>query len=447
MGTESCLGSTPDTIGSAALPLARTSSIFILILLASCVADYLSNLLFGRWLGHVAYGDFGVAVSLALLLANAANLGTDESVPRFVPAYLAADRHGHVRGFLQSHLLAIGTLTLLVCLVGYGYYHFARTSEAEHPVALIWWIVPLLGVANFLYHTLANHERSMVRANVLQMVFCPVFMLCAGYLLLSESGLLTGHRAVIAYGVSVVVLLPFYGYLLSRTFPGTIWRAEAVYDLRTWAKTALPMIITTLVYYTLGQTDIYVMEHVGDEEHVGILLACVKTSDFAFLSFTAVSLILSPRISPLVEAGRTSEIQTLIRKSVQLILALSSAVAVLLILFGKPVLALFGREFVEGYPALVILTLGNVVIGALSIAWPLLSYGGHERVPVPGLVVALVLMVVLAELTIPRFGLLAAALCKTCVLIALFAWLSVQLERRMGIRILPRGPLSRSKGV
>lgn len=121
--------------------------------------------------------------------------------------------------------------------------------------------------------------------------------------------------------------------------------------------------------------------------------------------------------------------------AVRLILGVSGAVATLLVLFGKPILGLFGSEFVEGYGALVILSLGNVVIGSLSLAWPLLSYGGHERVPVPGLIVALVLMVALAELTIPAYGLLGAAVSKTSVLIALFAWLALQLNHRMGIRI------------
>jgi O-antigen/teichoic acid export membrane protein len=415
--------------------LVRTSAVFIAILLASYGADYLGQVLFGRWLGAVDYGDFGVSVSLLVLLASLFTFGSDETVPRFLPAYLAEDRHGHVRGFLRGHLAVITVSTLLLCLTGMGAFLFIGWESFDHPVRGIWWILPFVGVGNFLYNLLANHDRSFTVANLVQMVATPLLMTAIGFILLSRNGGLTDHLAVVAYGISVAAILPIYWVLLRRSFPAEVWKSEPSYDLSLWMRTALPIILTALVYYVLGQADIYVMEHVGDEKDVGILLACIKTSDLVFLSYTASLLILSSRISPLVAAGRTEELRLLIRRFVRLIFVLSVLVAVGMIVCGKPMLRLFGAGFEAGYPALVVMAAANVLIGTLSLAWPLLSYSGHERVPVPGFVVALVLLVGLAEVAIPRYGLIGAACCKSLVMALLFAWLAWQVRAKLGIRL------------
>jgi O-antigen/teichoic acid export membrane protein len=418
----------------APVPLLRIALAPLLILLGSNGIDYLSHVLFGRWLGEADYGDFGVAVSAATFFAYLATLGADESVPRFLPKYLAEKRHSHAMGFVRAHLMIVTAVGAAIGVAGTVVFAILRRQNVEHPMSEIWWIVPLIALAEFLYQCLLSLERT-APAMLGQLVLWPLVALGVAASFSIFGGGLDDHRTVIAYGVGVAALLPVHAVLLRRAMPRDVWRAGAAYDARLWVRTAAPMLLATVAYYGLGQTDIYVMEHVGDEREVGMLLACVKSTDFIYLAFSAAYLVVAPRVSPLVEANRHEELRHLVRRITVIVFGVSSVVAIVVVLLGERILGWFGAGFVAGYPALVVLAISDVVIATLSLAWPLLSLAGHERVPLPGLVAALAGLAISAELAVPRFGMLGAAVCRGVVMIALFGWLAYQAKKRLGVTL------------
>jgi O-antigen/teichoic acid export membrane protein len=94
----------------------------------------------------------------------------------------------------------------------------------------------------------------------------------------------------------------------------------------------------------------------------------------------------------------------------------------------------------------VLLAVCNAPIAVLSLAWPLLSLSGQERVPLYGLLVALVALVVAAELAVPRFGMMGAAVSRCAVLLGFFGGLAFEARRRVGVSVWP-GVRSPSRGA
>jgi O-antigen/teichoic acid export membrane protein len=123
-----------------------------------------------------------------------------------------------------------------------------------------------------------------------------------------------------------------------------------------------------------------------------------------------------------------------------IVFATSVLIAIAIILFAKDILGWFGQGYLAGYGTLLVLASANVWIATFSMAWPLLSLGGYERVPLRGLVVALVSLVLMAEILIPRFGIWGAALCRTTIQCALFAWLAQQAKQKMNVSLWQRRP-------
>jgi O-antigen/teichoic acid export membrane protein len=412
----------------------HTTGLALGILLASAGIDYFTQVLLGGWLGEENYGDYGVAVSVAMLCAYFAGLGTDESLPRFLPSYRAKGRLEHVVGFLRAHVAAIVAVSIFIGVGGTTVVMLIGHENIGHPIAVIWWLVPPLALAEFAYVTLYNMERTLP-AMVVQAIILPLAMLGMAALFYTTEGRLTDDRTVAAYGLGVVAVLPLYGLLLRKALPSGAWRAKPRYELRLWVRTAAPMLLSTLAYYAIGQADVYVMEHVGEEREVGILVACTKTADFVYLAYSATYLLLAPRIAPLIEHGRIEELRALVRTSARTVFGLSAATALIIVVFGRSILGLFGHKFSDGAAPLIVLAVSNVAVGTLSLAWPLLSLAGHERVPLPGLVVALVALAVSVELTVPGYGILAAAICKASVMLLLFSWFAWELSRRVGVRV------------
>lgn len=431
------LGEPPEDF----MTLLRAASLPLALLFAAAGMDYLTHTLFGQWLGEASYGDFGVAFSLALLLAYFAGLGSEESTPRFLPQYIAEGRFGHVLGFLYAHMMTILLVSGLIAIAGTVVFHLVRHESFRHPIAVIWWLLPLLALAEFLFTALNSLGRTRL-AMAAHMVLWPLLVLGAGFFFWTyHHGRITSEHTIAANGIAVAAVLPIYFLLLRRSLPLSAWHTGRTYDYRLWFRTALPLVFATLVYYGLDQLDIYVMEHVGDEKEVGRLLACIKTTDFIYLAYSAAYLIVAPRISPLAESRRIRELEKFARVVTWWVLGVAGGVALVIIVLGKQMLGWFGHQFPSAYPVLVFLAITNVAVAAMSLSWPLLSLTGQERAPLPALAVATLVMAVAAEMAVPRFGMMGAAACKASVMIGLFGWFTWLVRQRLNIRLW--GPLPR----
>ena len=112
--------------GVATRSLFRVALVSSVIVVGNMLLLYLTSVLLARWLGPEDYGDFNVAIGLALLLANVAALGTVQSLPRFLPGYLGTDKLREAKGFLTDHLAAIAGAALVIALLYHLVYVLLR---------------------------------------------------------------------------------------------------------------------------------------------------------------------------------------------------------------------------------------------------------------------------------------------------------------------------------
>ena len=104
-----------------------------------------------------------------------------------------------------------------------------------------------------------------------------------------------------------------------------------------------------------------------------------------------------------------AELQALVHRVTRLTLLATVPLLLGAIAFGRPVLALFGEEFVVAYPPLVLLSIGMMLSVSAGPAGILLSMSGHERVNLKIAVSALLCNVALNIPAISAYGILGAA--------------------------------------
>jgi O-antigen/teichoic acid export membrane protein len=92
----------------------------------------------------------------------------------------------------------------------------------------------------------------------------------------------------------------------------------------------------------------------------------------------AVAAAFAPTVADLHARGDRAGLQALIRRAAQLSLAGSVCLAVPLMLAAPGLLALFGRDFAAGAPAVVILVLGQLFAAAAGPQQHLMTMTGRE---------------------------------------------------------------------
>jgi O-antigen/teichoic acid export membrane protein len=107
--------------------------------------------------------------------------------------------------------------------------------------------------------------------------------------------------------------------------------------------------------------------------------------------------------------------------------------AAIVLILGKPMLALFGKEFVEGYPLLFLLVLGVVARASVGPCESLLTMSGNQNICAVVFALTLALNITLNVALLPLFGLWGAAIATALAMMFEAAALSFTVWRRLGI--------------
>jgi O-antigen/teichoic acid export membrane protein len=113
----------------------------------------------------------------------------------------------------------------------------------------------------------------------------------------------------------------------------------------------------------------------------------------------------------------------------------SLVAAIGLLAVGRPLLALFGPQFVAGYSVMAVLVVGLLARAAVGPAELLLNMLGQQRLCAAAVAFSALLDIVLNLLWVPRFGALGAASATAVALTTAAAMYYVIARRRLGLRV------------
>ncbi len=185
----------------------------------------------------------------------------------------------------------------------------------------------------------------------------------------------------------------------------------------------------------LQNTDVLVVSRYLTPADVGIYFAASKTMSLVLFVHYAVGSAVANRFAALHAAGDRAGLRVFVREAVNWTFWPSLAGAIGLSVFGKPLLWLFGPEFTEGYPVMLILVLGFLARASIGPADYLLNMLGEQSINAAILLVSAILNIALAFALVPRFGLIGAA-SATSITLVVGAFLNyVIAKRRLEIEV------------
>lgn len=199
----------------------------------------------------------------------------------------------------------------------------------------------------------------------------------------------------------------------------------------------LKIFIPNLVTNMYGHLNIVMLGLMQAAAVVGIYSAGSKLVLIVLTVITSLSIVLLPRSSNLIQAGRLEEFRSISLKSVRLVLAIALPCAAGMALLARPLVVMFcGAAFESAFvvvactaPVLVLVGLSNI------IGIQILYSQGKEKIVVGSLATGVVLNFLLNLWLIPLYGYTGAAL---SMVVAEAAVLGLQLVA--GRRCIPFSP-------
>ena len=201
-----------------------------------------------------------------------------------------------------------------------------------------------------------------------------------------------------------------------------------------WLRVAAPLLLIDVFMVVLNYADILMVGMFLDPASVAFYVAASRTAGMVTFFTASIGALTGPRIAELNSQGRLDEVQELLRGITPWIAIPATLAALFLIASGPFVLPLFGEGFEVAWPALIILSVGNLVFCVNGPASLLLTMTGHQDMTAKVYAVAAVANVLLNAILIPRLGLSGAAIATAVSLATMSSVLVVLARRTLSIR-------------
>ena len=426
--------------GEASLTKRLAGTIFIIRVISAALA-YLSQILLARWMGGSDYGVYVYVWTWVLLLGSMMDFGISASAQKIIPEYRACGEHELLRGFLSgSRWMTFAVSALVSVLLAIAVDGLSPWIDANA-------ITPLfIGCLTLPAFVVANTQDGIARSHDwMRLGLMPQFIVRQSLIIGFTAGAfalgfdLGATPAMLASAAAVWIAMIGQMIVLNLRLGRHVRPGPKAYDFRGWLAISLPILIVEGFYLLLSYTDVLVLQQFRSSEEVGVYFAVVKTLALVSFIHYAMSATTAHRFAEYHASGDRARLSAYVAHAIKWTFWPSLAATILLLAMGKPLLWLFGPQFVVGYDIMFVAAIGLVVRSAIGPVERLLNMLGHQHICALAYALAFAMNVVLCVTLVPRFGGHGAA-AATSVSLAfetvLLFWI---VRKRLGLHVLAFG--------
>lgn len=412
-----------------------------LVRVGSALLALVSQVLLARWMGSFEFGIFIYVWTWVLMIGALSDMGLSSAARRFIPEYTELKSLDYLRGFLAgSRWLAFAIATAIGAVGALGV--FLLSDWLDHytviPLYLACVTIPIYG----LVQTQAGIAQSYDWPNLALMPFyiwrqlaITVLMGGAWYFGAPTDAVTAMIIAVVtAWVVTIGQLVVLDRRLKDKVPPG-----PKRYEVKTWFATSLPIFVVEGFYLLLTYVDILALEHFRTPDEVAVYYAGARLLAIVAFVYFAIAGATTHKFTQYHVSGDSKRLAAFFRETTKWTFWPSLAVCAGILLFGKPLLNLFGPNFSEGYVVMFILAVGMLARAAVGPAERLLNMLGERKQCATVYAVAFAINLVLCVILIPHIGIEGAALATSTALVAESLMLYRIAKRRLGFHVFIMG--------
>ena len=412
-----------------------------MVRVANAMLALVSQVLLARWMGSFEFGIFIYAWTWVLMIGALSDMSLSSAARRFIPEYTEHKSLDKLRGFLSgSRWLAFAIATAIGGAGALG-------------VTLIQpWLDPFLVVPLYLACVMIPiYGLVQVQAGIAQSYDWPNLALMPFYIIrtLAMLALMGGAfmigaptDATTALYISIITIYAVtIGQLvvLDRRLAKKVPPGLKTYEPKVWLATSLPIFVVEGFYLLLTYVDILALEHFRSPDEVAVYYAGARLLAVVAFVYFAIAGATTHKFTQYHVAGDKERLASFFRETIKWTFWPSLAVCAGILIFGKPLLGLFGTGFESGYDVMFILSIGMLARAAVGPAERLLNMLGERKQCAAIYAAAFAINLGLCFVLIPHIGIEGAAAATSTALIVESLCLYYVAKRKLGFHVFLLG--------
>lgn len=373
---------------------------------------YATQVVLARMLGPAALGLYVLGTTVVAVANILAQFGMDSGVVRYVAHHRAEGDVARVRGTI---LLALGATFLSSVALGGAMFFGAGflagevfgKPRLEGVLEAFSVSVPFLTVMSMALWATQGFQ-TVKYATYVQQIFYPLANLLFVVALYFVTAQVLG--AVFAFVISTALGSFLALYSLARVFPGILdRRTPPKFEGRALFGASGPMLVVSFMDNLNIWAAVTVLGVFATAGEVGVYNAAARTAALSTLVLLAFRGIFTPMVSELHGGGRREEMARLYRDVSAWIFTGSLAVFLLTALLSRDVMAIFGEEFMPGWPAVVVIASAQLFNASVGLTNSALAMTGHQKTVMFATIASAAALVAGSLALVPAYGVMGAA--------------------------------------
>ena len=368
-----------------------------------------------RSIGPESFGIYILAVNVLFLAETLSVLGMENTMVKFVSHFKTLDDIPRLRGTVVWVTTVVLTMSILV---GLGLFNLADslTHRFFHEPALIPVLrimvvsLPFAALVTILLAALQGAK--LIKYKVLvRRILVPLmrllfvaFVLILGYQL---KGIACAYVLAVVFGAFFTI------YYLFRSFPNILRNGRIILEKKEMTCFSLPLFFSGIFKQIHGRSDILLIAYFLSAPMVGVYGVAQRFLPLIGIPLVAFNSIFAPIISELFANKRHDELEQQYKMVAKWILMLVLPIFTLLVFFSREILSIFGPGFSDGYKAMIILCIGQMLNAATGSAGFMLMMTGRSLANLTNSAVLCFGNILLNVYLIPKYGIIGAALANT----------------------------------
>jgi O-antigen/teichoic acid export membrane protein len=356
------------------------SAVYFLGTVISVIVGFFFKVYLSRVLGANALGIYSLGITTIGVLGIFLSFGYGNGLIRFVSKYKATQNYNKLVSYLTNTSIINLCVVLPISFLFYFFPEIIADNILKTPKLKEY--VPLFGLMMFVNSFLILAEQTIrglqeVKKSTIINTFLRLpFKIGLVVVFFNWGWRLEGY--IIAEVLGSVLAFIFLIILIKRLLPGlTDFKRDNFNNEEK--KYSLNLLITNSVLALGRHGDKIVLVYFLSTFELGIYSVTLTIAAFIPLVLTSVNSIFSPIISQLHSQNKLKDLAHYFQLSGRYIFLLSFPLMVFIFLFSKPIMSLFGNDFIQGSFLLSLIVIGQLINVSMGSVGLMLQMTGLEK--------------------------------------------------------------------
>ncbi len=376
------------------------------------IMGFLLSFVIANYYGAQTLGNYILAITVLRVFTLIAKLGLDTASVRFIASFVKKEKWLSIKKFRKKILILISITSIFSsCIM----YFLAETIvylidvEIEHIKLASFFILPM--VFFVLHYQSLRGLKRIADFSFFYRMSQATFTIASIFII---SSFIKNHNVPIyAYlvSLSLVAILAFVNYRFWFSKKASLNSEEIVEDLtiKNILTISIPLMLAQSVQFIMAWTDKLMIGNMISAESVAVYGVAFRFSMGVSITLMAINSIASPKFAEKFAVNDIVGMGKIAMQSAKMIFWSTLPLAIILLIFPKFFMGLYGAEFLIGFETLRWLIIGRVINALSGSVGNLMQMSNQQNVYMSILVLGAAINIVLNYYLIPIYGINGAA--------------------------------------